>query len=174
MIIYLSGDIMKEYNNLIKKYLSNSSWRLRDLILYLAGFFDGEGCISNTPHHFKVKEKEYKYFKPSIQIYNTHKKIMEFISAILDFYQIDHGAYFTEKGRWNPVYTIKIRNKEGIKNFIVLVRDFLICKKEQSCLMLQFIEKGNLVNNETLELSRKLSSLNTKGKFWRDKYEIYK
>jgi len=154
----------------IEEYLSNKHWRKRRECIkgYLAGFIDGEGCISSTKHKFiGNNNKRYCYYKPCIRIANTHKDTMIIIGKILDKLGVSWTWYEQNRNRWNSIYYISIRKKNSIILLLSEILPYLITKNEQARIMLELLKIGSHINNNTDKLAKELSYLNTKGKFWR-------
>lgn len=98
---------------------------------YIAGFFDGEGCISSTSQYIKGK---YEMFpRVSIQITITQKD-----KYILELVQNIYGGEISEKG--SGCHVLRIVGKGNMKRFLTAIYPYSICKKEQIELALSFIE----------------------------------
>jgi len=83
---------------------------------WLAGLFDGEGCISYTRSHRKNKIETYVYFS----ITNTEKTLLEKAQAVLDSLEIDSNLRACDSGRANSklVYRLFINGSAGIRRFL--------------------------------------------------------
>jgi len=82
---------------------------------WLAGLFDGEGCISYTRNHRKNKIVTYVSFS----ITNTEEVLLQKAQAILDSLEIDSSLRSCDSGRANSklVYRLHINSSAGIRRF---------------------------------------------------------
>jgi len=105
---------------------------------YLAGIVDGEGTIRITKAQDKRNNKTYVYYAPIISITNTDPKLMSYIRELVKV-----GHFYAEK-RTKPQHRQKmvysIASIEGVKQILDQIKDFLIVKKRNAMLVLEFIE----------------------------------
>jgi hypothetical protein len=99
---------------------------------YHAAAIDGEGTICIGTH-----SKDTKNYNPKIQVTNTNKLFMEYLYRTTKI-----GLLTPKTGR-----TLKAKNfwlwdlrKYEIKPYLLQIKDFLIAKKIQAELMLEFLE----------------------------------
>jgi len=119
-------------------------------IIWLAGFFDGEGCINIT--------KFRQYICPRIMVSNTNKKVLEFI-------QENYGGDIRENStnkknhpNWKSGYTYRLQHTKAVK-FIKDIFPYLKVKKEQAKLLLQFYNKSYLVTIKQPTLNAKYRTI---------------
>ena len=82
---------------------------------WLAGFFDGEGCVSHSTAYYKGKKRTSVYFS----ITNTDRNLIEKAQVLLDNLEIDSTLRGCDSGRPNSqlVYRLCISNRVGIRRF---------------------------------------------------------
>jgi len=122
---------------------------------YIAGFFDGEGCISSTV----AETKTY----PTIRITLVQKN-----SSILDWIVKTLGFGHVYKSSNNRTHRITLGGKEKIERFIKIVLPYSKEKKPQLKLGLEFLTlvgkpSSNPLSKENLlkrtEIMKKLREL---------------
>lgn len=96
-------------------------------IIYLAGFLDGEGCISLT-------RKAKKYIVPKVVIANTNIEVLKWI-------QEKFGGYFTIRKklteRRRAVGYLEFQYRKAL-NLIKLIYPYLIVKKKQADIYFEY------------------------------------
>ena len=134
-------------------------------LAYIAGFIDGEGSISIIHHATKSKGIRWD---TRINITNTNKEVLEFISNILP---VKHRLFYEDERRnpsWKKRWYLVINRQKDIKLLLELIYSYLILKKKQAEIMLKFIDSrlshrtGRYTEYE-IELIKKLRKLNQKG-----------
>lgn len=116
---------------------------------YLAGLFDGEGTVG-----YYLKSSGYHF--PQVAIYNSDPLIMDWISA-----RISGGCVASNSGKnsrhrsWMWCHA----KKSQIKQFLQIIRPFLVIKAEQVDLLLSLWDaeqkirgKANKVSSTVLDL----------------------
>lgn len=98
---------------------------------WLAGFFDGEGCISGRTYFCPTKYV--KHPRVHIQISITQKD-----RTILEAIQKKYGGRIYDKQR--GCSHIRWLGKDEMKSFLQKISPYVLCKKEQVILALKFIE----------------------------------
>ena len=88
---------------------------------YIAGFFDGEGCISQTGGQFRVTISQ--------KLRLPLEKIQAFLIAEGIESKIKLSA---SKSRAVPMYNLTIFKKRAIEPFLTGVRPCLLVKKQQA------------------------------------------
>lgn len=127
---------------------------------YIAGFVDGEGCITVSIKPMKAKNgNQCTSFAPSISITNTNRAILDWICKTTGL-----GTVLTKPRRegWKQCFQLTYRVPE-IPKFLELVGPFLKVKSEQARLMTEFYElKGQSgdknVSLDTLKRRVKVAS----------------
>jgi hypothetical protein len=100
---------------------------------YIAGFFDGEGCISAQSQ--KIKGKYELFPRVSIQVTITQKHRM-----VLDLIREQYGGVISLKDKQHPCFQLRIVGKHEMKKFLLAIYPHSIEKKDQIELALRFIE----------------------------------
>jgi hypothetical protein len=88
---------------------------------WLAGFFDGEGCLTI------LRSKRYAHYTPQAIITNTS---LETLQAIQSFC----GGTIHARGNpkcWNEAYSLVYSGTPETKRFLEIIRPFLILKKAE-------------------------------------------
>lgn len=98
---------------------------------YLAGFFDGEGSIGI-----------YRYLEPTVQLGLTNEEMLRNL-------QNQWGGSVTKykcKTNRKPAWGWSLYSKAQIKPFLEAILPYLILKKQEALVMLEFIEsyKGKM------------------------------
>lgn len=111
---------------------------------YLAGFMDGEGTFAIVKT-FSVQrkpdgtKKKYIVYKLNISVCNTNKEVMEWIAKHFGGKVLDSA-----NDNRNPKYKIRyawhVTHRHRQKDFILGVLPYLVAKKEQAKLALEFIK----------------------------------
>lgn len=96
------------------------------MIQYLAGLFDGEGCIYLNPDTFALRA----------QVIMTHPVVKRFKELFGGSVYWRDNAKYAEKG-WKPLWTWCIRCKQA-ENFLEQVVPYLIVKEDQARIALEF------------------------------------
>lgn len=97
---------------------------------YLAGFFDGEGCICIC--------KRGNSHRTLLTINNCNKEVMDKIDFFLltSSYRKRKVSTFSRK----PIYVIDIREQQQIKVILKGMLPYLIVKKRKAELMIEYID----------------------------------
>ncbi len=102
---------------------------------YIAGFFDGEGCISSNLTYTTGKYEKYPWVSVRISISNTARDVLE---AIRDKYG---GSVCSKGGGKNKnCFHLRICGKDKMYKFLIAIYPYCIIKKEQISIALEFIE----------------------------------
>lgn len=129
---------------------SLSDWRLA----YIAGIIDGEGCISLS------KEKKTGYFIPSVFVGMCDAMCINLLHVYTGLGSLSHRA--ASQGGKKPVYIWQVRGRLEIYLLLKALRPYLVVKRKQADVMLEFVERrilGKLqceYDNELLDKLRKL------------------
>jgi LAGLIDADG endonuclease len=100
---------------------------------YLAGFFDGEGCVSI----YIVKNPKYQCHVRTV-IVNTNKEILQAINQQFSGYlQVDR--FNNPEKPWKPFTQLHFQGERAIE-FLTFIRPFSIIKKRQIDLAFEFWE----------------------------------
>jgi hypothetical protein len=98
-------------------------------IIYMAGFFDGEGHIRFNNNIIKRQNtKDSISYSIVIRIVNTNLPLLEHLKEIWG------GHIYHRKikgGRYKNAHDLVISNKDSVKKFIELVYPYSFIKKEQ-------------------------------------------
>ncbi|MCJ7759985.1 LAGLIDADG family homing endonuclease [Candidatus Bathyarchaeota archaeon] len=132
-------------------------------ILYLAGFFDGEGCIS-IHRHADRKTKRGFVLVPRITITNTKKEIIEWFEPF-GF----SNRCITNGKNANILYRTELERLEAVRAFLQKMSLVLTLKRKQADLVLEFC--NSRLENRTycytereLKIREELQILNKRGR----------
>ena len=109
-----------------------------DTLFYLAGFFDGEGCIGLE------NVKALKAHKLQIQVDNIHK------DQLLMFKKLFGGSmYLVLRNKYNPnhhdIWCWKLADRKA-EYFLKTISPYLITKKKQALIALEYRKLDKLSN----------------------------
>jgi len=128
---------------------------------YLAGFFDGEGCI-DTQRMYPSEAKARFYVRPRVRISQAVSG-----RCVIDLLTSQFGGYVAfrkaQNSKQQDSVSWEFLDKRGIVKLLRAVEPFLVVKKEQARLVLWWIENmsgrhGKNGPNDPLEAARKLFS----------------
>ena len=109
---------------------------------YIAGFIDGEGCITLTKRHKKRSNGAvHVEYQPVLVIVNTNRPILEEMQRV-----IGGSVVLVSKGdaRCKTSYALRLGNRQCY-DAIKELRAFLILKRQQANLVLKYRQmKGML------------------------------
>lgn len=114
-------------------------------LAYIAGILDGEGSIMIQRHASKAFMEQRKkrgcnhpHYAPAIRIGMQDRAPLDLIVEATRI-----GKVHEEKPyhRRKPMFRWMVRSKNEIKEFLTLVMPYLLVKKEQANLCLQFVDE---------------------------------
>lgn len=135
---------------------------------YLAGLIDGEGsiCISTCRRwHWtnaaKTSRKQYQHFGIYVNVTNTAMEMMRWLVT-------NFGGQYYPKARknpkkWAPGWTWEVRGKANRKQILLSVLPYLVVKKAQALLALEYLELGDWSVEEREKIRIKMVALNRRG-----------
>jgi len=128
---------------------------------YLAGLFDGEGCISMESWN-RTDSSGYRYIQHGlvIAIINTDKRLMDWLIKYFG------GVYYTEKfknGKWATKYMWRPKGAKNKEAFLLGILPYACVKREQILNALEYIRLPKVGTKEQrailVERSRTLKAL---------------
>ena len=130
---------------------------------YLAGFVDGEGSITLYKRK-DIRTKKGFTINAKFSIGNTNQDFMKELNSC-------GGQPFIRKyngENCKPLYELNIQDLKGIRVFLKAIQPYLIIKKKQAELMIEFIEsrlshKGSGYTEREMEITGLITALNKKG-----------
>jgi len=96
---------------------------------YIAGFFDGEGCLNIYIQSKRYKSITYWYPRLQVTVTNNNNLLLEEIVSILGF-----GHVYPPASR-TLTYTIRINVPEAILKFIEVLEPYIKGKKKELAIM---------------------------------------
>lgn len=124
-------EIGKMSNNMYKD--SKKQWNINDD--YIAGFFDGEGCITIKVSTDKRK-KHNTFIGGKIDIVQTNLEILEEIKKVLAYGYI--GKRKKKNKNHNDIWYFQVQAEKDLRNFIKRFENKIIIKKRQLNILLNF------------------------------------
>jgi hypothetical protein len=136
-------------------------------LAWLAGIIDGEGCFTI----YSVKRKDANSPSPSanLTITNSNCLLLERCREILDELDIKYLYHDPKNGhqQGRKVMRIRVKNYSSLRKLIELLLPFLIGKRDQALVMLQFVslagQRGKLNLQDRTELMNRVKKLNQHG-----------
>ena len=121
---------------------------------YVAGLFDGEGCMFIHKVWLKGKYEKYSRIRMRIFITNTNLYIIKLLTEWLG------GGGYDEKGSlkagWKACYDWRLTGKKDMTNFLNRIKNYVVIKKEEVRLGLQFCETiGDSVSPPPLDKNQR-------------------
>lgn len=107
-------------------------------LAWFIGFVDGEGSLMLQ----KRRAKHGSHLCPEIQVNNTHKETVDYISDLLKNLDIGHHVQirYDKKNRKHKVqYSIRIAGMKRVNRFLNIFNEYFITKKVQADLLQKFI-----------------------------------
>lgn len=105
-------------------------------LAYLAGLFDGEGCINiyriQTIKGFE--KRKYPRFELSATLYNTHKATIDYFHNLVGGYC---KTYNRHNIKWKLGYGVKLSSNQALV-FIELIQPYLKIKAKQAEIAIEF------------------------------------
>lgn len=144
-------------------------------LAYIAGFLDGEGCISISKRTNKVKnpspgQQVYEYYRPNVQIVNSNPDVLSYIMTTLP--DVRFGFIVNNDARPNvrQCFRVYIKDMPSIVLFCTLMLPYLRVKKRHAEIVLQLLwiseAIGHMRDDTGLvmePLYQEIKSLNMKG-----------
>lgn len=125
----------------------------KEMMAYIAGLIDGDGSIG-------IRKTE-KGLKPLIQLHNSVRQMPEYLKKIFG----GTVAFDKPKAEGNRiVWKWMLQGKEGCKNFIEKIMQYLVLKQDSATTMLEFLntpieEKDYYQSSKDLNLNRKIEQV---------------
>ena len=146
----------------------------KDQLGYIAGVIDGEGSISII----KASTKYNFSYQLRLIVTNTDYRMMKWLKDTIGYGSIYERKRGQFKPHWSNVYTYAITATKA-KNLLVLIYPYLVIKKEQADIAIEFTktvlaQKNNIygckglkesILNKRKELKSRINFLNRRGKF---------
>lgn len=133
-----------------------------DKLSYLGGIIDGEGTISIV--------RRTTYYVPHVCIPNTDETLILFCKSILDEHGIKYCVEYKNREKLKnskPCWVIRIESKERVSMFLELIKDYVVSKKQQALLVLEWCSfKGRRRNLTATDLNmiQNIRQLNARGR----------
>jgi hypothetical protein len=132
---------------------------------YFAGFVDGEGNISIYRHKDNRTKRGYT-LHPFFKVSGTNNKLLGILSK-----EFGGKVKLSVKPRGNAksVYVLEYQELNQIINVLSMILPYLILKKEQAELMVEFCKKriknkGKIYSKEEMLIADKFLKINRRGR----------
>ena len=106
---------------------------------YVAGFVDGEGCIS------LVHNGTHKTVTLRISVANTNEEIMQTLHSQFGGY-LSKATAHKNKPHWKSRYCWELNNTQAAQ-LLYKIKDYLVVKRKQAALAIEFLEYKVAVGN---------------------------
>lgn len=106
----------------------------RDVCIYLAGLYDGEGCFMIALSEGNGGTK----YSAQIRLAMTDKDTIDWVAQQFGRTSERHGLSQKVSGKAKPMYRIVLQNIEAMMSFIEQVRPFLRVKARAADLVYEF------------------------------------
>lgn len=117
---------------------------------YIAGLFDGEGCIHCSKQWIKGKYEKYPRVNMQISIANTNKKVLVYLQAFYNF-----GSLKIHKGSGcKQCWSWRITGRFNMLKFLNSIYDYSIIKKDEIDMAIQFCNTLRTENFGCLPLNK--------------------
>jgi hypothetical protein len=124
---------------------------------YLAGILDGEGCLT-----IGAGQKETcTNYNSIVAVQNTSKKLIDWLQA-----KFGGSVYLSKKEteKTKAAYMWRILKKKDIEILLLAVLPYLVVKREQAKILLEFVRLPREANNELrATYFQQLKVLNSRG-----------
>jgi hypothetical protein len=96
-------------------------------VIYAAGFFDGEGCVTTSHKNFRVT------------VANTNKAILRWLCQ--QFGGSINNCHYSDNPNWSPAWKWVLAAKDDVRRFLIAVEPFLRIKQRESRAVVKFLRK---------------------------------
>lgn len=131
---------------------------------YLAGFMDGEGCFSIVKTYQIKRLVDGSKSKSKSIRYHLHVKIANTNKDVLNWIVINFGGQISMKqshAGWRTRYDLTITGNGAMEKFILSILPYLIVKRNQALVALNFVRlHGQEVPEERARLRQEMLQLN--------------
>jgi signal recognition particle subunit SEC65 len=110
-------------------------------IEYIAGFFDGEGCIKLSQGQAKLR----------LTFTQTSREVLDEILKTLDFGVVSECVRKNPKSHWKRQWFYATQNRSDSVRLLKMMVPFLIVKKEKAITALELCEKNDCTKRETIK-----------------------
>lgn len=129
---------------------------------YLAGLFDGEGCIHIAEVSFKDRPHGVqKAYRADIHITMTNREVIEWVAKNFG------GVYYVQESvnpRWRNAYRWVPKGNKNKQNLLLGLLPYLIVKREVANIALEFLRLTGICPEERKRLATKARQLTQRGK----------
>lgn len=129
---------------------------------YLAGLIDGEGCFSAWRYWnaSRIDCKPYWQYSCRANITNTNLQLMKWL--------VEHfgGGFLCKREateQHKASYEWRPKGKANLKQLLLSVLPYLVIKREQAILLLEWVDLGYDSAERRAEIITKINILNQKG-----------
>jgi nitrogen regulatory protein PII len=143
---------------------------------YLAALIDGEGTLTIAKNIFhyesEYRKRGYTTYRPMLAIANTSQELLEVARDMIGAGKVYPPAGKKRKASHKGTYRYILYTYEYLLPLLIEIKDYLIVKKRQCELLIEFIEsrlqKGNKgvgvgYSEREIEIYEEVKRLNRKG-----------
>ena len=136
-----------------------------DNIAYIAGFIDGEGCVSAYVYGDRLDGRA--HFFTRITVSNTNKDVLDFCREVLGCGKVTLVKR-ARVGNEKDGYVLRICKRSEVKMALSILKPYLVVKRDVADLVLKLIESKPYAKNyftaQDLALVEEIRTLNKKGR----------
>jgi len=124
---------------------------------YLAGILDGEGCLSITAG----QKATCINYNSTLQVQNTSKQLIDWLQT-----KFGGSVYLSKKEteKTKEAYMWRVLKKKEIEVLLLATLPYLVVKREQAKILLEFVRLPREANNELRAVYyQRLRILNSRG-----------
>ena len=133
-----------------------------EMLAYIAGFFDGEGC-------FMLNNSNIGNPTATIEATNTDEEVINFMADFLAVIGIRCKLYNSLNSHKHCMYKLRIAGNKSMLKFCLLMKPYLVVKSKHCILMLAFLNiasisgrDANVFGKEKAALAATVKGLNRK------------
>lgn len=129
---------------------------------YLAGFFDGEGCI--MIHHHEARGVRGRHITVNVTLTNNNQELLLLVQRSFE------GSMSSYKNKHRYIHRLSWTNKDNIRCLLEKILPYLILKRDHALLMLEYIkqrppQKRATLTPKDISFAKRMVELNSKLRF---------
>lgn len=128
------------------------TWTDEQFYPWLAGFFDGEGCV-----YLHIKQQH----SVDVSISNTNRAVIEGIYNRVRLGSLSETTY--TKAEWKTKYTWRIRSYDDAHAFLSQLLPFLIIKRDAAIEAIHRVDMAYAIRNAMIERNQEIRAMKKQG-----------
>lgn len=160
------GAILNDYQKLVEASKIPKLLTEKEKMVYAASAIDCEGTITVDKPISEIATQGF-YLHPVLSLENTDETLVKLCQQVLQIKTKLFHMYRPDK-KHKDSWRFKITGKEDVLKALIKIRPFLVVKRKQADLLMEFILNRLFTKRpyttQELEIVRKIRQLNIKGK----------